>query len=162
MVSTSTSIAGHRAARRRERRRYSKDVDRDQAAKPDKNIVDWMSTRADQKIDLRRVVVGGVKAPQQRNFVRPTMAPIKANLSHRQSRQPTRPERQGGDREKPDLTLRAVVAELAEHGTPASYGAVWRFFKHEGITLKKLCTPASRIASTSLAAGPLEGASGPA
>src|SRR5215510_9205653 len=34
--------------------------------------------------------------------------------------------------EKPDLTLRAIVAELAEHGTPASYGAVWRYFKHEG------------------------------
>ena len=33
--------------------------------------------------------------------------------------------------EKPDLTLRAVVAELAERGTPASYGAVWRFFKHD-------------------------------
>jgi transposase len=57
--------------------------------------------------------------------------------------------------EKPDLTLRAVVAELAERGTPASYGAVWRSFKHEGMTLKKkLCTPASRIAPTSLAAGP--------
>ena len=39
--------------------------------------------------------------------------------------------------EKPDLTLRAVAAELAERGTPASYGAVWRFFKHEGITFKK-------------------------
>jgi transposase len=39
--------------------------------------------------------------------------------------------------EKPDLTLRAVVAELGERGTPASYGAVWRFFKHEGITFKK-------------------------
>jgi transposase len=39
--------------------------------------------------------------------------------------------------EKPDLTLRAVVAELAERGTPASYGAVWRFFKHAGITFKK-------------------------
>jgi transposase len=39
--------------------------------------------------------------------------------------------------EKPDLTLRAVVAELAERGTPASYGAVRRFFKHEGITFKK-------------------------
>jgi transposase len=34
--------------------------------------------------------------------------------------------------EKPDLTLRAVVAELAERGTPASYGAVWRFFRHGG------------------------------
>src|SRR5215468_8439382 len=39
--------------------------------------------------------------------------------------------------EKPDLTLRAVMAELAERGTPASYGAVWRFFKYEGITFKK-------------------------
>src|SRR6516164_5162526 len=39
--------------------------------------------------------------------------------------------------EKPDLTLRAVVGELAERGTPASYGAVWRFFKHEGISFKK-------------------------
>ena len=39
--------------------------------------------------------------------------------------------------EKPDLTLRAVVAELAERGTPASYGAVWRFFKYQGITFKK-------------------------
>ena len=39
--------------------------------------------------------------------------------------------------EKPDLTLRAVVAELAERGTPASYGAMARFFKHEGITFKK-------------------------
>ena len=36
--------------------------------------------------------------------------------------------------EKPDLTLRAVVAELAERGTPASYGAVWRFFQREGIS----------------------------
>src|SRR5690348_1754543 len=48
---------------------------------------------------------------------------------------------------------RQLVAELVERGTPASYGAVWGFFKHAGITFKKLCTPASRIASTSLAAG---------
>ena len=60
--------------------------------------------------------------------------------------------------EKPDLTLRAVVAELAERGTPASYGAVWRLFKHEGISFKKACTPASRIALTSPAVGP-DGAS---
>ena len=39
--------------------------------------------------------------------------------------------------EKPDLTLRAVVAELAERGTPASYGAVRRFFKREGNSIKK-------------------------
>jgi transposase len=39
--------------------------------------------------------------------------------------------------EKPDLTLREMVAELAARGTPASYGAVWRFFAREGITFKK-------------------------
>ena len=39
--------------------------------------------------------------------------------------------------EKADLTLRALVAELGERGTPASYGAVWRFSKHQGITFKK-------------------------
>ena len=39
--------------------------------------------------------------------------------------------------EKSDLTLRAVMAELAERGTPASYGAVWRFFRNAGITFKK-------------------------
>jgi len=39
--------------------------------------------------------------------------------------------------EKPDLTLRAVMAELADRGTPASYGAVWRFFAREGVTFKK-------------------------
>ena len=57
--------------------------------------------------------------------------------------------------EKPDLTLRAVVAELAERGTPASYGAVWRFFKHEGISFKKkACTPVNRTAPTSPVGGP--------
>jgi len=43
----------------------------------------------------------------------------------------------GGDRREAGLTLRAVVGELAERGTPASYGAVWRFFKREGISFKK-------------------------
>ena len=39
--------------------------------------------------------------------------------------------------EKPDLTLRAVLAELVGGGVPASYGAVWRLLKAEGITVKK-------------------------
>jgi transposase len=39
--------------------------------------------------------------------------------------------------EKPDLTLRAIVAELAERGVAASYGAVWAFFAREAITFKK-------------------------
>ena len=39
--------------------------------------------------------------------------------------------------EKPDLTLRALVAELAERGIKVSYCAVWHFFEHEGISFKK-------------------------
>jgi transposase len=65
--------------------------------------------------------------------------------------------------EKPDLTLRAVVAELAERGTPASYGAVWRFFRHEGITFKKNSTR-QRAGSHRRRPppDPMEDASGPA
>jgi hypothetical protein len=55
--------------------------------------------------------------------------------------------------EKPDLTLRAVVAELVERGVPASYGAVWRLLKAEGITVKKACSPPNRIAPTWPAGG---------
>ncbi len=55
--------------------------------------------------------------------------------------------------ETPDLTLRALVAELGELGVKASYGAVWRFFAREGLSLKKRrSTPQSRTARTSPAA----------
>src|SRR5215469_1177747 len=65
--------------------------------------------------------------------------------------------------EKPDLTLRAVVAELAERGTPASYGAVWRFFKHEGITFKKnAARQRARSPRHCPPPDPVESASGPA
>ncbi len=37
----------------------------------------------------------------------------------------------------PDVTLRELVAELGERGVVASYGAVWRFFRGEGISFKK-------------------------
>src|SRR5882762_4024811 len=39
--------------------------------------------------------------------------------------------------EKPDLTLRALVGELAQRGIVVSYYAVWHFFEHEGISFKK-------------------------
>jgi transposase len=38
---------------------------------------------------------------------------------------------------KPDITLRALLAELAQRGIIVSYYAVWHFFKHEGMTFKK-------------------------
>ena len=39
--------------------------------------------------------------------------------------------------EKPDITLRALVGELAERGIKISYYAVWHFFEHEDISFKK-------------------------
>jgi transposase len=39
--------------------------------------------------------------------------------------------------DEPDLTLRAIAAELAERGIRVSYFAVWHFFEHEGISFKK-------------------------
>lgn len=59
--------------------------------------------------------------------------------------------------EKPDLTLRAIVAELADRGINVSYFAVWHFFDHEGISFKK--KPARQRARPSRrrkAARPLE------
>jgi transposase len=44
----------------------------------------------------------------------------------------------------PDLTVRALQAELVARGTPASYGAVWSFLAREGLTFKK--KPARRRA----------------
>ena len=37
----------------------------------------------------------------------------------------------------PDLTLRALVAELQERGVTASYGSVWRIVHEAGISFKK-------------------------
>ena len=59
----------------------------------------------------------------------------------------------GADRREAGPDLAGSGDRTAERGTPASYGAVWRFFKHEGITFKKHCTPANRIAPTSPVAG---------
>jgi transposase len=38
---------------------------------------------------------------------------------------------------KPDLTLRALLKELAERGLVVSYYALWHFLQHAGVTLKK-------------------------
>jgi len=39
--------------------------------------------------------------------------------------------------EQPDITLRALLAELQARGIQVSYYAVWHFFEHEGISFKK-------------------------
>ena len=38
---------------------------------------------------------------------------------------------------KPDLTLHALLAELADRKVAVSYGALWSFFASEGISFKK-------------------------
>ena len=47
--------------------------------------------------------------------------------------------------EKPDMTLRALVGELAERGITVSYYAVWNFFEHEGISFKKTISDSVRL-----------------
>ena len=49
--------------------------------------------------------------------------------------------------ESPDITLRALGAELAARGIKVSYFAVWHFFEHEGISFKK--KPARQRAGSS-------------
>jgi transposase len=39
--------------------------------------------------------------------------------------------------QQPDVTLRALLAELAARGITVSYYAVWHFFEHEVISFKK-------------------------
>ena len=38
---------------------------------------------------------------------------------------------------KPDLTMRALAAEICEKGTSISHDAVWRFVRKEALTVKK-------------------------
>ena len=45
--------------------------------------------------------------------------------------------------EKPDLTLEALRAELAERGCQVSLWAVWKFCRVEKLTYKKACCPAN-------------------
>src|SRR5262249_54939788 len=42
---------------------------------------------------------------------------------------------------EPDLTLRAIAAELAERSIRVSYFAVWHFSSTRGSVSKKTCTP---------------------
>jgi transposase len=43
--------------------------------------------------------------------------------------------------EVPNLSLRALAAELAERGIAVSYGAVWTFVHREGLSFKKKPAP---------------------
>src|SRR5213596_1001927 len=85
-------------------------------------------------LDLRERVVGAVAAGQSCRAVA---------VTHKVGGR--RPYALAGERawllgrlsEKPDITPRALAAELAERGIKVSYFAVWHFFEHEGISFKK-------------------------
>jgi transposase len=38
---------------------------------------------------------------------------------------------------EPDLTLRALLAELHDRGVEVSYGALWNYLEREGFSFKK-------------------------
>jgi len=63
----------------------------------------------------------------------------------------------------PDVTLRALLAELADRGVKVSYFAVWHFFEHEGISFKKKPTrDRARAAGRGTPAKAMAAISGPA
>lgn len=65
--------------------------------------------------------------------------------------------------EKPDITLRALVAELGERGVRASYGSAWRLLNDEGISFKKKrVRQRTRAAGRGAPTGALEAPSGKA
>jgi transposase len=63
--------------------------------------------------------------------------------------------------EHPSLSLRALQAELAEHGIKVSYGALWSFVHSEGLSFKKKrAGQRDRAPAGGGAASPLAAASG--
>lgn len=63
---------------------------------------------------------------------------------------------------EPDITLRALAAELVARGIQVSHYAVWHFFEHEGVSFKK--KPARQRAGSAgrrPAAGAMEALPGP-
>ena len=79
------------------RRAESENVDRDQPAEPDEGVVNWVGARADQKVDVLRVMVDRVETPEQGELVRPAMAPVEAKVGHHKGGEPTNPDRPGCD-----------------------------------------------------------------
>lgn len=62
----------------------------------------------------------------------------------------------------PDLTVRALVAELAEHGVVTNPVSVWRLVRSEGLSFKKNAVRhRTRPASDRAAANAVEEVSGP-
>jgi transposase len=116
-------------------------------------------------LDLRERVVSAVAAGQScrsvaKSFMVSVASVVKWSQRHRAVGSPAA-LKMGGRRpyvvarekdwllariaEKPDLTLRALVEELADRGLVVSYYALWHFLQHERVTFKKACARPNRI-----------------
>lgn len=69
----------------------TEEVDWNQTKQADDRVVDGMGTRADQEINLLRAVVKRMEAPQERNFVHQTMAPVESEITDHERGQSTQP-----------------------------------------------------------------------
>jgi len=67
-----------------------------------------MHARVDQKIELLRAVMDGVKPPEERNLVAQAMGPVIGGLTHHHRGARLEPNRPSGDRSK-DATRDEVV-----------------------------------------------------
>jgi transposase len=107
-------------------------------------------------LDLRERVVAAVAAGQScRSVAKTFMVSVASVVKWSQRQRVVSPAalKMGGHRpylvarerdwvlariaEKPDLTLRALLRELADRGLVVSYYALWHFLQHEGVTFKK-------------------------
>jgi transposase len=61
---------------------------------------------------------------------------------------------------RPDLPLRALLAELHDRGITVSYFVVWNIVDRAGLSFKKACTPANRTGRTSHVEPAMETAAG--
>ena len=109
-------------------------------------------------LDLRERVVGAVAEGQScrsvaKTFMVSVASVVKWSQRHRAVGSSPAALKMGGHRpylvarekdwvlariaEKPDITLRALLKELADRGLVVSYYALWHFLHHEGVTFKK-------------------------
>jgi len=108
-------------------------------------------------LDLRERVVGAVASGETCRRVAATFKVSVASVvkwsQRRRATGSAAAKRMGGNRpqslagecdwllrrlaEAPDLTLRALVAELRARGVPTSYGSVWRLVHRAGLSFKK-------------------------
>ncbi len=108
-------------------------------------------------IDLRERVVAAMASGRSARWAAATFdvsvaSAVRWSQRHRRTGH-VRPGKLGGHRKpvllperewlharlaaEPDLTLRALLAELAERGVKASYGALWLFLERVGLSFKK-------------------------